>query len=164
MPGTRLLLALFVALMIAGCSGKGMDHVISLKEIDKLDNIASEMTPEEAQIFQQTVIAEVGRLTIQFGLSAMSEGLASYGDPSRDPATPKTDETLDKLQALDGKTARAATIEILQAFKANLQTEKTKANEIAAAYPTLAGKADPADFDSRIATLDRKIALISKTK
>lgn len=160
----RLLFAFVATLMIAGCSARGMDHILSMKEIDQLENIAAEMPPEEAQIFQQTVIAEVRRLTIQLGMSAMAEGLANYGDPSRDPSMSKTEETIGKLQAMDGKTARVVTTEILEVFKSKLQAEKASASKAITAFPAMASQVDLADFDSRIATLDRKIALISKTK
>lgn len=163
MSKLRSLFLLLSVLLLGACSGKGLDHVITLKEIDQLESIATEMEPEAAEIFGQAVIAEVRQLTVQLGLSAMAEGLSNYGDPSRDPKTGKTEEIIDKLQAMDGKTARVVTIEKLQAFRAKLLAEK-ESRSAASAYSTTGNQADPAQLDTRIATLDRKIEFIRKAK
>lgn len=120
----KLPAALCALLLLAACSGKGMDHVISLKEVDKLDEIANQMSPEEGDVFRQTVVAEVGKLTLQLGLSAITEG---YGDIPKDPS--------------------AVAVE---------PVEWSAPNEPSG------GNVDVADLDNRLATLDRKIALVSK--
>lgn len=147
MFGFKLLAALCVLLILTACSGKGMDHVISLKEIDKLEEIANQMSPEESDVFHQTVVAEVGKLSLQLGLSAITEGFSANADPSRDVSTPNMDNALVKLQAFEGKTARAATIEILNAHKSVLQAEKDGAMRIASARQELAKQVAAIKFD-----------------
>ncbi len=143
----KLPAVLCALLILTACSGKGMDHVISLKEIDKLDEIANQMNPEEGEVFRQTVVAEVGKLTLQLGLSAITEGFAANADPSRDSATPSMDDALAKLQAFDGKTARSATIEILNSHKTVLQAKKDGAARVASARQELAKQVAAVKFD-----------------
>jgi hypothetical protein len=158
-----LLFLLLPLLVLCACSGKGLDHVITLKEIDQLENIAAEMEPEAALIFGQAVIADVRQLTVQLGFSAMAEGLSNYGDPSRDPKTGQTEEIIGKLQAMDGKTARVVTIEKLQEFKAKLLAESER-RSAASVHSAIGNQTDQSELDTRIATLDRKIEFISKAK
>lgn len=155
MARIKVLLASIALLAAAGCSShKGMDRILSLKDLDKFDQYASEMTPEEGAVFEQTVLAEVRRQSVQLGLAAMAQGIGSNADPSRESDTSQMDAPLKKLQSLEGKTARAATIEILQVLKAALQAERERITP---------ASTDLADLDKRIGTLDRKLAMLSTT-
>lgn len=143
----RVFFVIAIAAVVTGCFGaKGMDKVISVKELDKLQTFAQEMASEEAAIFEQTVIAEVNALSMQLGLMLMAEGLATNRDPSRDAATPKLDDALQRLQAFDGKTARAATIEILQAHLVKVQAEKNLAVAAQKAMGDIEGQLEKLDF------------------
>src|ERR1035437_3944574 len=101
-----------VLLAIFGCDGhRGMDQVIALKDWEKIEGMANDMTPQEAEIFQQTVVAEIQSVGVEYGMSAWVQGLQTIGDPSRDPDTSEMDKAVARLQALEGKTARAATVQ-----------------------------------------------------
>lgn len=116
-----------IALAVSGCFGnKGMDRVFSLKSVDKVEQYTQEMSPEEAEIFNQTVMADIRSSSLQIGFAALSETFKTQGDPSRDADTTQMEAALGKLAALEGKTLRAATIENLEAHKARIQTEKNQ--------------------------------------
>ncbi|MCX7177090.1 MAG: hypothetical protein NT159_24850 [Proteobacteria bacterium] len=156
MKAIQAVLAIFSIVAMVGCGAKGMDHVITLKQLDKLETVAGEMNADDELLFRQTVMAEVGRLTMQIGLSAMTEGLGGAGDPSRDKTSTQFDEAFAKLQALEGKTARAATLEMLQGLKATLQLEHTKAKAQAAGNAELARQVQGVKFAVQKVEIERK--------
>lgn len=117
-----------VVLSVAGCFGeRGMDRVISMKSLDRLEEYAKEMAPEEAEIFEQTVLTDIRVTAMQVGLANLAESFKTKGDPSRDANTSETDAAIGRMAALEGKTVRAATIENLQAHRTRLQAEKEAA-------------------------------------
>lgn len=127
-----------IVLALCGCLGeKGVDRVISMKSLDKLEEYAKEMSPEEAEIFEQTVLADIRAATLQVGLSIMADTFKTKADPSRDADTSEIDAAIGRLAAMEGKTIRAAMVESLQSHRAPLEGEKRLAEAQAQAESEL---------------------------